>query len=260
MNRRRFIHSAMAGGLAAGTLGQTIRAEEGSKYIALGWLRCRRDFEVAKLRDFLRDSALPAYNRAGVKPIGVFEISVGPDNPSILTVASYASMTALEESTAKLSHDEKWTRELNALDEKWELNYERREASLLRTFKTFPGIELPQVEPGKSNLFELRIYESRNTLTLEKKIAMFDGGEIAIFRRVGVNPVFFGSTVFGQRMPNLVYMVSFPTWAARAEAWAKFGQDPEWQKMSKVPGNVERELVSRISNQLLTPASFSQIR
>lgn len=260
MNRRRFIQSAVAGSLAAGSVIKTTRAEGSSRYIILGWLRCRRDFEFQRLRDFLRDSVLPALNRAGVKPIGVFEVSVGPDNPSILLVEPYPSMAALEETTAKLAGDEKWTREETAFNEKWDLNYERAEMSLLRTFKTFPGIEVPQVEPGKSNLFELRVYESRNALALRKKIAMFDGGEIAIFRRVGVNPVFFGSTLFGQRMPNLVYMVSFPSWAARAEAWGKFSQDPEWQKLSKAPGNADRELVSRISNQLMTPASFSQIR
>ena len=260
MNRRRFVRTALAGGTVAGSQINTARAEEKSRSIVLRWFRCRRDFEVQRLRDFISDSVLPALGRAGVKPVGVFEVTVGPDNPSILLVEPYRSMAVLEETTATLASDEKWMREMRAFNDKWELSYERGEASLLSTFKTFPSIEVPQVESGKSNLFELRVYESRNRLALEKKIAMFEGGEIAIFRRVGLNPVFFGRTVFGQRMPNLAYMVSFPSWGARAEAWAKFSQDPQWQVLSKAPGNTDRELVSRISNQLMTPAPFSQIR
>ena len=260
MNRRRFVQTALAGGTVAGGQMNTNRTQENARYMALGWFRCRRDFEVERLRDFLRDSMLPALGRAGVRPVGVFEVTVGPDSPSILLVEPYQSIAMLEETKNSLSSDEKWMREMKAFDGKWELSYERGEASLLRTFKTFPDVEVPRVEAGSSNLFELRIYESRNRLALEKKIAMFEEGEISIFKRVGLNPVFFGRTVFGQRMPNLVYMVSFHSWAARAEAWAKFSQDEQWKVLSKAPGNSDRELVSRISNQLMTPAPFSQIR
>ena len=89
---------------------------------------------------------------------------------------------------------------------------------------------------------------------------MFDGGEIDIFRRVGINPVFFGSTVFGSRMPNLTYMVYYPAWEARAEAWSRFASDPDWKKLSTAPGNVDRELVSIISNQLMSALPFSQLK
>jgi hypothetical protein len=169
-------------------------------------------------------------------------------------------MAAIQEAAAKMAHDEKWIAEQLAFDEKWELAYERREASLLRTFKSLPGIEVPKQEAGKSNIFELRIYESRNLLGHTKKVAMFDNGEIDVFRRVGVNPVFFGATVFGARMPNLTYMIYFPSLEARGEAWSKFGQDPDWKKMSTAPGNTDRELVSSISNQIMTPLPSSQLR
>ena len=104
------------------------------------------------------------------------------------------------------------------------------------------------------------IDESRNGAGHQRKVAMFDGGEIDIFRRVGINPVFFGSTIFGTRMPNLTYMVYYPTWEARAEAWAKFANDSEWKKLSTAPGNADRELVSSISNQLMSPLPFSQLK
>jgi hypothetical protein len=259
MNRRNFIQTALAGGIAAGIPKMAASADE-RKYLTLDWFHSRRDLDLQRLRDFLGNSVVSAYNRAGVRPVGLFQVSVGPDSPSFLMVAPYPSMAGIQETMGKLAADEKWIKDVAAFDEKWDLAYERRESSLLLTFKSFPGLEIPKAEPGKTNLFELRMYESRNDLGHAKKVSMFDGGEIDIFKRVGVNPVFFGSTMFGPRMPNLVYMICFPSIEARAEAWSKFGQDPEWKKISTAPGMVDRELVSSISNQLLTPLPASQIK
>ena len=59
----------------------------------------------------------------------------------------------------------------------------------------------------KSRILELRIYESHSTKAGQKKIEMFnEGGEIAIFRKTGLRPVFFGETLIGPLMPNLTYM------------------------------------------------------
>jgi hypothetical protein len=261
MNRRDFIQTAVAGGIAAGLPQVSNSAEQKDrKYLTLGWYRTRRDFDVQRLTDFLGDTLLPAYNRAGVKPVGLLQVSVGPDSPSYLVMAPFPTMAAIQETLTKLASDEKWSKELAAFDDKWDLAYERRESWLLQTFKSFPDLAVPKIEAGKTNLFELRMYESRNNLGHVKKVSMFDNGEIEIFKRVGVNPVFFGSTLFGSRVPNLVYMIYFPSIEARSEAWAKFGQDPEWKKISTAPGMSGRETVSSISNQLLTPLAASQLK
>jgi hypothetical protein len=248
MRRRRFLEATAAAGLAAGLSRTATAAETNPRYLTLEWYRGRRDQDVQRVRDFLGNSTRAAYERAGARPSLLFQVSVGPESPSLLLVSEHASLAALEQLVHKLAGDEKYSSDLAALDEKWDLAYDRRESWLLRGFRTFPGIEAP----GASTLFELRMYESRNTRAHLKKVAMFDEGEIDIFRRAGMQPIFFGSTVFGTSMPNLVYMVGFPSIAARTDAWSKFGQDPEWKKMSTAPGNSDRELVSRISNQLLT--------
>lgn len=258
MKRRSFLKSGLW--VALGSDLAFSQTELSDRYLALEWFRCRRDQDLPRMRGFLGDSLVPAFGRAGIRPVGVFQTTVGPDNPSFLVVSPYASLSALEQSLSKLETDEKWARDRRAFDEKWELAYERIETALLRAFKTFPGIEVPKVEEGKTSLFELRIYESRSMTGHEKKVAMFNSGEIDIFRRCGIPPVFFGSTVFGSRMPNLTYMVYYPAWEARAAAWSKFAQDPDWRKMSTAPGNADRELVSSISNLLMTPLPFSQIK
>jgi hypothetical protein len=75
-----------------------------------------------------------------------------------------------------------------------------------------------------------------------------------------MQPVFFAETFVGQRMPNLVYMLSFDNLAAREKLWQAFGADPEWQKLRSQPGFNDQENVSNISNSILRPLPFSDIR
>jgi hypothetical protein len=89
---------------------------------------------------------------------------------------------------------------------------------------------------------------------------MFDNGEIGIFRRLGMRPVFFGQTIVGRDMPNLTYMLAFDDLAHRERAWRAFGADPEWQKLRATPGLSDAEIVSNISSAILRPLPFSPIR
>src|SRR5260370_22248794 len=66
-----------------------------------------------------------------------------------------------------------------------------------------PRLEKP--DTSKPRLLNLRTYESHNERAAKKKIEMFNKGELAIFRRVGLTPVLFGETVVGPAMPNLTY-------------------------------------------------------
>ena len=46
----------------------------------------------------------------------------------------------------------------------------------------------------------------------------------------------------------------------RDKLWRAFASDPEWQKLRALPGNADSEIVSNISNSILRPLPFSQIR
>ena len=260
MNRRELLKSAVAAGAVGAAMSGSADAQSKQGYIVIEWFRGRNDMDTPRLRDYLANMHLPALVRAGIKPVGLFQTSVGPDSPSIMVLCQFASLAAIDEARQTVGGDKKFWDDLAAFDEKPEPAYERRESWLLHAFRTFPAIEIPKVEPGKTNLFELRIYESRNTSSHLRKVSMFDNGEIDIFRRCGINPVFFGSMIFGPRAPNLVYMISFPSGQARDEAWGKFRVDPEWKKMSSDPKYSSRDLVTVISNQLMTPLPFSQIK
>src|SRR5439155_5764713 len=105
----------------------------------------------------------------------------------------------------------------------------RIESSLLVPIAGMPHLEKP--DTSRPRLLNLRIYESHNERAAKKKIEMFNQGELAIFRRVGLTPVFFGETVIGGAMPNLTYMLVFADEASREAAWSRFRDDPEWKKL-----------------------------
>jgi hypothetical protein len=139
-------------------------------------------------------------------------------------------------------------------------SYVRVESSLLAAFQGMPRLEVPpQTAERKPRLFELRTYEAHSKKANKKKIEMFNNGEIAIFRRTGLRPVFFGETLIGTKLPNLTYMLVFDNMAAHDENWGKFGGDPEWRKLSSTPGYTDAEILTNITNLFLRPTPYSQI-
>ena len=62
-----------------------------------------------------------------------------------------------------------------------------------------------------------------------------EGGEIDIFKRTGLTPVFFGETLIGDNRPNLTYMITFDNMEAHDRNWKTFGSDPAWKKLSSDP-------------------------
>src|SRR5207302_6244171 len=135
--------------------------------------------------------------------------------------------------------------------------YTRIESSLIVPIQGMAKLEKP--DTAKPRLLNLRIYESHNERAARKKIEMFNKGELAIFRRVGLTPVFFGETVVGPVMPNLTYLLVFPDDASREAAWSRFRDDPEWKKLRAIPEYADKEIVSRITNKILSPMAFSEI-
>jgi hypothetical protein len=131
--------------------------------------------------------------------------------------------TAREE----LAGDPEYVKGLAEFDANPELPYIRIESTLLRCFDAFPSVDKGKESGAATRIFELRTYESDNETTVKRKIGMFADGEIAIFRRCGLQPVFFGEAVVGANLPRITYMVSYENMPARDKAWAAFGVDPE---------------------------------
>jgi hypothetical protein len=258
-NRREFL--AAAGGLGMGAVALAgAGPAEGTGGRDLYELRRYTIDEAQKsgLDAFLRDAAIPAYNRIGIDPVGVFYPAEGP---SLVTVVMrHRSPESVLTSTHKLLADEEYLAKGRAfLDAPADKPaFARMESCLLLAFKGMPAIDRPAKGPGR--IFQLRTYESPSVKTGQKKIEMFnDAGEIAIFRRVGLNPVFFGETIVGAKMPNLTYMLGFEGEDEQKAGWSKFGADPDWKRLRGMDEYADKNILCGITNLILKPAEYSQI-
>ena len=88
----------------------------------------------------------------------------------------------------------------------------------------------------------------------------FSGPEIKIFHRVGIRPLFYTSTVIGQNIPNLTYLIPFENLAEREKAWNAFGADPEWVKVRKESIDKHGQISSVIQISLFKATEYSPIK
>lgn len=260
MERRQLLAVAAASALFSGRA-QT--PEDSNVYLELKTWRLHNTEEnqAARVADFLQAGLGPGLARSGARLIGAFSNVIAPDGPFYVTLAQYPSLAAFQDSLGRLTNDDAYQRELEKLGAGQGLPFVRVESSLLRTFD---GMRRPAVpdptERRPPRVFEMRTYESQSFTTLARKIGMFNGGEISIFERLGMHPVFFGETIVGPRQPNLTYMLSFDDLGDRDRLWQAFGMDAQWKKLSSEPRLKDQEIVANISNVILRPLTFSLIR
>jgi hypothetical protein len=207
--------------------------------------------------NFLRHDGIPAMNRIGIGPVGVFTAMYGPSQPTLYVLLVHKSIETVVNSASLLMADKEYRKAGTEFVEAplSDPAYVRMESSLMVAFKNMPKVEAPE---KKSRIFELRTYESHSLMANKKKIEMFnEGGEIAIFRKTGLQPVFFGETLIGPAMPNLTYMLVFDDLADRDKKWDVFRNDPEWKALRTNPAY--RDTVSNITDIILRPTTYSQI-
>jgi hypothetical protein len=222
-----------------------------------------RTGQPRRLADYFAKARIPALGRAGAGPVGLFEPIAGPPQPSLFALTPFKTADqylALEETLGK---DADYQAAATAYTDATAADpaYVRQETWLLKAFPTFPSIELPAQTAAKApRIFELRIYESASEKAHLKKVEMFEKlGEIAIFKRTGLTPVFFARMVAGPKMPCLAYLLVHDSLAARDKNWQTFITDPEWRKVARTPGFGDAEIVSNITTWLLRPSAASQI-
>jgi hypothetical protein len=256
MTRRKVIATAAVAALASA---QAAAGPPQTLLLRRYQLRNSGDAMGTTLARFLEVAKRPALERAGAQGLGFFSSFIGPDTPYYLTLESYPSLASLEEGMNRLAADRKFQAELAAFNKAPGQRFVRYSTQILKGFTGFPGVVAPPPAPTP-RLFELRTYESDNATSLAEKIRMFNEGEIAVFQKTGLNPVFFGETIIGEKQPNLTYLLWYDSLAAREANWSRFIAHPEWLKLRATPGWSDAEIVSNISNSLLRPLPFSPLR
>lgn len=260
MHRREMLAALSAASLAGSAAGA---ANAANTFLEIKTWRFHNSDEnqPSRVADYLEGGLGPALSRAGAKLAGAFSNVIGPDGPYYVTLAEYSSLRAMQQALATISGDEAHQKELQKLSSGSGVPFVRVESSLLQSFDGMPAAAIPDAQEKRPpRIFELRTYESQSFVTLARKISMFNGGEMQIFQRLQMRPVFFGETIVGARQPNLMYMLSYDSLDARDNLWHAFGNDPAWKKLSSQPELKDSEIVANISNVILRPLTFSQIR
>lgn len=265
MKRSAFLKStvAAAGVASASRITQTATvsaatpAPAGHEYIEIRKYTLPSPAKQALLDAYLRDDAIPALNRLGVSSVGVYYQDKPGPKPMVFVVLRHASLEQFAASTQLLSDAAVQKAGADYLGvPAADPVYERIESWLTQGIDGMPKLAVP---PKGQQTYQLRIYESHSEMAGRKKVEMFNTAELAIFRRSGMEPVFFGQTIVGPNMPNLTYMLSFKDTAAKEAGWKTFIGDPEWAKLKTTPGFTDKEIVFRITNLMLVPAPYSQI-
>ena len=257
MKRRDFL-AALALAVAATMSACTNELSGGKQYLELRHYEFASGEKQKAFEDFLAKAAIPALNGQGIRPVGVFKDAEDKEGAGLWVLIPHDSLDSVITSNTKMLADPKF--KLAGSDV---LNcpmkdpaYTRFESSLLLAFDKCPKVEVPSKKDTR--IFQLRIYESHNAIKAKRKVEMFNtGGEIDLFRKTGLNPVFFGESIVGSKMPNLTYMVGFDDVDSQKKAWSDFVQRPEWKKMSTDP--YYSDTVSNITNLVLKPSTSSQI-
>ncbi|MBE0537818.1 MAG: NIPSNAP family protein [Phycisphaerae bacterium] len=284
MKRRDFLAASCAAGLGAvtagamaqdaqprqrGARGQTGTRPQGQAaarpqgqardIYELKQYKCASAEQARGVDAFLEKAMIPALNRLGIEQVGVFHERQAVAEPTIYVLLRHRSARTVTTTTASLLQDETYLADGAAFLDAGNENrpYQRIESSLLLAFEGMRQLEAPSKKDTR--VFQLRIYESPTVKTGQKKIEMFNVGEIDIFRKTGLNPVFFGEAITGTKIPNLTYMLGFDDAAAQDKAWQTFVKHPEWLALRAKPEYADKKILCGITNILLKPASYSQI-
>lgn len=212
--------------------------------------------------NYFSNALIPALGRMGMGPAGALRLDIGQETPAYYLIIPGPSAETLAALDLKLAEDQAF---LDAAAPFWNATatapaFQRVEISLLEAFAGWPKLTPPAAAATKGKrMFQLRTYESPSNGDHVRKVEMFHSGEFEIFLNAGFHPVFFGDTLIGSRMPNLTYMLSFTDTAELEAKWDVFRNDPAWKKLSTSPRFAYDQIVTNISNLMLSPLDCSQV-
>jgi len=211
-----------------------------------------------RVNDYWQNAAVPAYNRMGIQPIGVFTEMQDSATNKIYVLIACDSLDVFAAIPSKLAADADYQKAAAGFLSVSKANsaYERFESSLLVAFDGMKHLAVPPADQ-KPNLFELRTYLSPSEGKGLNKVQMFDSGEIPLMKDVGLTPVFYGRTIVGAKMPCLTYMLSGENLEAHKQHWQGFNNAPVWKKLLGDPQY--KDNVSGIISIMLKRTAASQI-
>ncbi len=207
----------------------------------------------------LRDAYLPALNRAGIDRVGVFRAMKENDH-SVFMLIPFTSASQFTNLNDTLNADAEYAAAEAAFSDQplKDPVFTAKESWFLKSFAGIPEMELQDYSRNKTpdRIYELRLYQSHTADHARRKIKMFnEAGELDLMRDLKMAPVFFGESLAGPQVPNLIYMLSAENEAAHKAHWKAFIDSPRWKEMSGL--EEYKDTVSNIDKWNLKPTDFS---
>jgi hypothetical protein len=264
MKRREFIKGSLAASTLAGVTSLAVGEEKGQNmqrdYYELRAYRLKAGASHDRLDNYLEKAAIPAWNRLGIKTVGVFTEIEPKDGPAVWVLVPHPSLESFSTAWSRLNADSDYQKAgANYLQTaKTDPAFDRIDSWLLLAFSGMPRLEVPALtREKKQRVFEMRTYESHSELKALKKVQMFNSGEIEVMKEVNLSPVFYGQALIGRDLPHLTYMLCGENKDLHKKHFGDFGKHPTWDKLKNDPEYADT--VSKIISRFLEPVSYSQI-
>jgi len=218
--------------------------------------------QEAVLDTYLKDALIPAAHRNGIAKVGVFKPidSQSDAGKAVYLFLPFKSMEEFLGFEEKLAKDKAYLQAGDAYINSAHDSppYKRIETSIMRAMSGHPKFAESKLDgPKRDRIYELRSYEGATERLYRQKVKMFNSGEMDIFEKLNCNPIFYGETVAGANMPNLMYMTTHENMEIRDEHWKAFSSDPDWAKMKDL--EEYKNTVSRNDTRLLYPTEYSDL-
>ena len=226
MRRRRFLASSLAASALAveasksALLGAQATGGQGREYYELRRYHLTSGSQKKLTDTYLSEALIPGLNRLGIRPIGVFNVAVGMESPSVYVLIPCTSVEKLVNVDFQLEKDSDYMKAGEAFLKApaQDPAYIRLESSLLIAFEGRPHLTVPAATAKQgARIFELRKDTRkvlRHSITAGKSKCFIAAN--SYFQAGRISPVFYGDSLIGSHLPNLTYMLAFESEDDRA--------------------------------------------
>ena len=245
------------------TIGFSAPTKKNRDYYLTQVYHCSTPSQLAAVDAYLKNIYLPHLHEFGIANVGVFE-PINNDTAQDKTILVWIPLSSLQQlerlDQLKESIDPlKLNSLLSLTTTNGVLPYNRLETIISKSFKFQDQyVKNTSFQKSPDNIYEFRSYESADEALFLKKVHMFnEGNEIALFRTLNFNALFYSKVIAGSRMPNLIYITRFQNIADREAYWKNFVAAPDWKKMSTLPEYLNT--VSKADIILMHAKSYSDL-
>ena len=103
-------------------------------------------------------------------------------------------------------------------------------------------------------IVEMRVYQCvpGRLPALQERFARHT---LAFFKKHGIEPMGFWTTLVGESSHELMYLLKWQNMAEREAKWNAFQSDPEWIAR-RTESEAEKPILAGVKNQFLAPTAF----